>query len=46
MQVLDGVYESGITHWDTADAYLDSEHLIGEWYVCPQALPGCAYERF
>ena len=32
-QVLDGVYESGLTHWDTADVYLDSEHLIGQWYV-------------
>ncbi|KAI1788102.1 NADP-dependent oxidoreductase domain-containing protein [Ganoderma leucocontextum] len=32
LKVLDGVYKSGITHWDTADAYLDSEHLIGEWF--------------
>ncbi|KAM5541770.1 hypothetical protein V8D89_004499 [Ganoderma adspersum] len=31
-KVLDCVYESGVTHWDTADVYLDSEHLIGQWF--------------
>ena len=33
MKVLDGVYASGIRHWDTADAYRDSEYTIGQWYV-------------
>ncbi|KAI0360364.1 Aldo/keto reductase [Trametes cingulata] len=31
MKVLDAVYESGCTHWDTADAYGDSEVSIGNW---------------
>ncbi|KAH9932829.1 Aldo/keto reductase [Epithele typhae] len=28
---LNAVYESGCTHWDTADVYGDSEELIGKW---------------
>ena len=32
-QVLDAVYESGCTFWDTADAYGDNEELIGKWYA-------------
>ncbi|KAI0747134.1 Aldo/keto reductase [Daedaleopsis nitida] len=32
LKVLDGVYESGCTHWDTADVYADSEELIGKWF--------------
>ncbi|KAI0765200.1 Aldo/keto reductase [Fomes fomentarius] len=32
LKVLDGVYESGCTHWDTADVYADSEQLIGKWF--------------
>ncbi|TFY56534.1 hypothetical protein EVJ58_g7583 [Rhodofomes roseus] len=31
-KVLDAVYASGCTLWDTADAYGDSEDLIGEWF--------------
>ncbi|KAH9938806.1 Aldo/keto reductase [Epithele typhae] len=31
MKALDAVYESGCTHWDTADVYGDSEELIGKW---------------
>lgn len=31
LQVLDAVYESGSTFWDTADVYGDNEDLIGEW---------------
>ncbi|KAI9062185.1 Aldo/keto reductase [Trametes sanguinea] len=31
-KVLDAVYESGCTFWDTADRYLDSEELIGKWF--------------
>ena len=31
--MLDAVYESGCTSWDTADAYGDSEELIGKWCV-------------
>ncbi|KZT07967.1 Aldo/keto reductase [Laetiporus sulphureus 93-53] len=30
--VLDAVYENGCTMWDTADAYADSEELIGKWF--------------
>lgn len=30
-QLLDAVYESGCTNWDTADAYGDSEISIGKW---------------
>ena len=30
--MLDAVYESGCTNWDTADVYGDSEELIGNWY--------------
>lgn len=29
--MLDAVYEAGCTNWDTADAYGDSEELIGKW---------------
>ncbi len=28
-QLLDTVYAAGCTNWDTADAYGDSEELIG-----------------
>jgi aryl-alcohol dehydrogenase-like predicted oxidoreductase len=31
--MLDAVYESGCTIWDTADVYGDSEELIGNWYA-------------
>jgi aryl-alcohol dehydrogenase-like predicted oxidoreductase len=30
-QILDAVYAAGCTNWDTADAYGDSEELIGSW---------------
>lgn len=32
-QFLDAVYAAGCTFWDTADAYMDSEQLIGKWCV-------------
>ena len=32
-QVLDAVYESGCTFWDTADTYGDNEELIAKWYA-------------
>ncbi|KZV76022.1 Aldo/keto reductase [Peniophora sp. CONT] len=31
-KILDAVYESGCTHWDTADVYGDNEELIGNWF--------------
>ncbi|KAL1941903.1 hypothetical protein VTO73DRAFT_6903 [Trametes versicolor] len=31
-KVLDAVYDGGCTFWDTADRYLDSEDLIGQWF--------------
>ncbi|CAL1708523.1 unnamed protein product [Somion occarium] len=31
-KVLDAVYASGCTFWDTADRYGDSEDLIGKWF--------------
>jgi len=31
LKVLDAVYESGCTFWDTADVYGDNELLIGKW---------------
>ncbi|KAI9884573.1 MAG: DNA mismatch repair protein [Watsoniomyces obsoletus] len=31
-KVLDRAYELGCTHWDSADAYVDSEDLIGKWF--------------
>ncbi|KAI9431957.1 NADP-dependent oxidoreductase domain-containing protein [Lactarius indigo] len=31
-KLLDAVYEAGCTNWDTADAYGDSEELIGKWF--------------
>ncbi|CCM02737.1 uncharacterized protein FIBRA_04844 [Fibroporia radiculosa] len=31
-KVLDAVYESGCTMWDTADAYGDSELLLAQWF--------------
>ncbi|EIW61346.1 Aldo/keto reductase [Trametes versicolor FP-101664 SS1] len=31
-KLLDAVYESGCTNWDTADAYGDSEISIGKWF--------------
>ena len=33
IKVLDAVYESGCTFWDTADVYGDNEELIGKWYA-------------
>ncbi|KAJ7598533.1 NADP-dependent oxidoreductase domain-containing protein [Mycena floridula] len=32
LKVLDAAYEAGSTFWDTADAYGDSEDLIGKWF--------------
>lgn len=31
LKVLDAVYASGCTFWDTADVYGDNEELIGKW---------------
>ncbi|KAH8826665.1 Aldo/keto reductase [Flagelloscypha sp. PMI_526] len=31
-KVLDAVYESGSTFWDTADIYGDSQELLGKWF--------------
>ncbi|KAH9846265.1 Aldo/keto reductase [Lenzites betulinus] len=32
MKLLDALYESGCTNWDTADCYGDSEVSIGKWF--------------
>ncbi|KAJ7131436.1 NADP-dependent oxidoreductase domain-containing protein [Mycena epipterygia] len=32
-KVMDAAYAAGCTMWDTADAYGESEDLIGKWYV-------------
>ncbi|THU75937.1 Aldo/keto reductase, partial [Dendrothele bispora CBS 962.96] len=32
LKLLDGVFESGCNHWDTANVYGDSEDLIGKWF--------------
>ncbi|THU95956.1 Aldo/keto reductase [Dendrothele bispora CBS 962.96] len=32
LKLLDGVFESGCNHWDTANIYGDSEDLIGKWF--------------
>ncbi|KIK64241.1 hypothetical protein GYMLUDRAFT_83540 [Collybiopsis luxurians FD-317 M1] len=32
LKVLDVVYDSGCTHWDSANIYGDSEVLIGKWF--------------
>ncbi|OCH91135.1 Aldo/keto reductase [Obba rivulosa] len=32
LKIIDAVYESGVTFWDTADRYGDSEDLLGEWF--------------
>ena len=32
-KLLDAVYERGCTHWDTSDAYADSEEVLGKWCV-------------
>jgi len=32
LKIIDAVYESGVTMWDTADRYGDSEDLLGEWF--------------
>ncbi|KAJ6589466.1 Aldo keto reductase [Mycena capillaripes] len=31
-KVLDAAHAAGCTFWDTADAYADSEELIGKWF--------------
>ncbi|KAI0050210.1 Aldo/keto reductase [Auriscalpium vulgare] len=31
--VLDAAYANGCTNWDTADAYGDSEALLGKWFA-------------
>ncbi|KAK0447374.1 NADP-dependent oxidoreductase domain-containing protein [Desarmillaria tabescens] len=31
-KVFDAAFEAGCTFWDTADAYFDSEDLIGKWF--------------
>ncbi len=35
LALLDHIYESGETHWDSADMYGDSEDLLGK-YVATQ----------
>lgn len=30
--MLDHAWKQGCTHWDTSDAYGDSEDLIGKWF--------------
>ncbi|KAI0312457.1 NADP-dependent oxidoreductase domain-containing protein [Amylostereum chailletii] len=32
LKFLDELYASGCRHWDTADAYGDSEELLGKWF--------------
>ncbi|GJE96766.1 aldo/keto reductase [Phanerochaete sordida] len=32
-KLLDAVYESGCTNWDTANVYGDSEELLGRWFA-------------
>ncbi|KAF9644449.1 Aldo/keto reductase [Thelephora ganbajun] len=32
LKVLDAVYESGCTFWDTADVYGDNEELLAKWF--------------
>ncbi|THU95957.1 Aldo/keto reductase [Dendrothele bispora CBS 962.96] len=32
LKLLDGVFESGCNHWDTANVYGDSEEVIGKWF--------------
>ncbi|KAJ7629026.1 NADP-dependent oxidoreductase domain-containing protein, partial [Roridomyces roridus] len=32
LKVLDAAYAAGCTFWDTANAYGDSEELIGKWF--------------
>ena len=32
-QLLDALFASGCTMWDTADVYGDSEDLLGRWWV-------------
>ena len=32
MKVLDRAYELGERFWDSADAYADSEDLVGKWF--------------
>ncbi|EIW60312.1 Aldo/keto reductase [Trametes versicolor FP-101664 SS1] len=32
MKLLDAVYDNGCTFWDTADAYGDSEVILGKWF--------------
>ena len=31
--MLDRAYELGATHWDSSDAYMDNEELIGKWFA-------------
>ncbi|KAK0447806.1 NADP-dependent oxidoreductase domain-containing protein [Desarmillaria tabescens] len=31
-KVLDAAYNSGCTHWDSADIYADCEDLLGKWF--------------
>lgn len=31
-KLLDAIYESGCTFWDSADIYGDSEELLGKWF--------------
>ncbi|KAK5954354.1 hypothetical protein OHC33_004927 [Knufia fluminis] len=41
--VLDYAYQSGVYLWDTADAYADSEDLLGRWF---QRNPGARQNVF
>lgn len=33
LKYLDGLYQMGITSWDDADIYGDTEDLVGEWFT-------------
>ncbi|KAH8818690.1 NADP-dependent oxidoreductase domain-containing protein [Flagelloscypha sp. PMI_526] len=33
LEFLDSAFQSGATHWDTADVYGDTEDLVGKWFA-------------
>lgn len=37
LKILDDIYKQGITTWDDADVYGDTEDLVGEWLTANPA---------
>jgi aryl-alcohol dehydrogenase-like predicted oxidoreductase len=36
LALLSSIHAAGVTFWDSADAYMDSEEMIGKWFAATE----------